>query len=52
MKKIKLEENENIECSNKVILLDNPIYVSFSLTENGIYLPSIKRGIMYIKKKK
>lgn len=44
MKKIKLEENENIECSNKVILLDNPIYVSFSLTENGIYLPSIKKG--------
>ncbi|MCI8545064.1 MAG: 4Fe-4S dicluster domain-containing protein [Bacilli bacterium] len=44
MKKIKLEENENIECSNKVILLDNPTYVSFSLNANGIYLPSIKKG--------
>lgn len=44
MKKIKLEENENIKCSNKVILLDNPTYVSFSLKANGIYLPTIKKG--------
>lgn len=44
MKKIKLEENENIECSNKVILLDNPTYVIFSLKADGIYLPSIKKG--------
>ena len=44
MKKIKLEENETIKCSNKVILLDQPVYVSFSLKENGIFLPSIKKG--------
>lgn len=44
MKKIKLEEKENVVCSNKIILLDKPSYVYFSLINNGIYLPLIKKG--------
>ncbi|MCI9233916.1 MAG: 4Fe-4S dicluster domain-containing protein [Bacilli bacterium] len=44
MRKIRLEEKENIKCSNKVILLDKPCYTFFSLKENGDFLPFVKKG--------
>lgn len=43
MKKIKLEEQKNIVCSNKVILLDEPTTVYY-LLENHTYLPMVKKG--------
>lgn len=45
MQKIKIEENKKIECSNQIVLFDNPSNIMISLIkDNDIYLPLLKKG--------